>query len=129
MVVDFEIIGVSPQNINTEEDNEDFVIIQPVHNGKFSIQTIRKIVFAFYDSSCLIRDIRNYHLFHFQNVLRNLTQGLESLQLIRTITILIRTDAYSFGMLGVEETEIGKLFNMYLNCMKVSCVTSNRIEY
>ena len=49
MVVDFEIIGASPQNTNTEEDNEDFVIIQPVHNGKFSIWTIRKfVVFALF---------------------------------------------------------------------------------
>ena len=112
MVVDFEIIGASPQNTNTEEDNEDFVIIQPVHNGKFSIYTIRKILALHY--SCLIKDIRNYHLFHFQNVLRNLKQGLESLQLIHTITILIRTDAYSFGMPGLEEMETGKL----LNCIK-----------
>ena len=118
MVVDFEIIGASPQNTNTDKDNEDFVIIQPVHNGKFSILTISK----FLVKHCLIRDIRNYHLFYFQNVLRNLTQGLESLQLIHTITILIRTDAYSFGMLGLEETEIGKLLLMYLNCMKISCV-------
>jgi len=35
LVVDFEIIGASPQNSNREEDNEDFVIIQPVHNECF----------------------------------------------------------------------------------------------
>ena len=37
LIVDFEIIGASSQNPNTEENTDDFVIIQPVHDGKFSI--------------------------------------------------------------------------------------------
>ena len=47
-------------------------------------------------------------IFFSQNALKNLTQGRESWQSIHTITMLIRTDAYSFGMPGPEETETGK---------------------
>ena len=47
-------------------------------------------------------------IFYLQNALKNLTLGLESWQSIHTITMLIRTDAYSFGVPGLEETETGK---------------------